>query len=70
MSAPPLDARPLRADVRRNYEALVAAGQKVFSRDGADAPMDDVAKEAGAGRGTRYRHFPSGPTSRRTRSSP
>ncbi|MER5515257.1 TetR family transcriptional regulator [Streptomyces sp. NPDC002763] len=59
MSTPPLAVKPLRADARRNYEALVAAGQKVFGRDGADAPMDDVAKEAGVGRGTLYRHFPS-----------
>ncbi|GHJ34773.1 TetR/AcrR family transcriptional regulator [Streptomyces sp. TS71-3] len=51
--------KPLRADARRNYDALIAAGHEVFTRDGTDAPMDDVAKEAGVGRGTLYRHFPS-----------
>ncbi|KUM97831.1 hypothetical protein AQI95_41635 [Streptomyces yokosukanensis] len=59
MNTSHLDAKPMRADARRNYEALVAAGQKVFTRDGVEAPMDDVAKEAGVGRGTLYRHFPS-----------
>jgi AcrR family transcriptional regulator len=51
--------KPLRADARRNYEALIASGRRVFVRSGIDAPMDDVAKDAGVGRGTLYRHFPS-----------
>ncbi|MFH8738754.1 MULTISPECIES: TetR/AcrR family transcriptional regulator [unclassified Streptomyces] len=59
MSASIPSAKPARADARRNYEALLAAGRNVFMRDGTDAPMDDVAKEAGVGRATLYRHFPS-----------
>lgn len=51
--------KPLRADARRNYEALLAAGKAVFARSGTDGPLEDVAKEAGVGQGTLYRHFPS-----------
>jgi AcrR family transcriptional regulator len=51
--------RPLRADARRNYDALVTAGKSVFARGGTDAPLEDVGREAGVGRGTLYRHFPS-----------
>jgi AcrR family transcriptional regulator len=51
--------KPLRADARRNYEALLAAGKAVFARSGTDAPLEDIAKEAGVGQGTLYRHFPS-----------
>jgi AcrR family transcriptional regulator len=52
-------AKPRRADARRNYEALLEAGKVVFARAGTDAPMEDVAGEAGVGQGTLYRHFPS-----------
>lgn len=52
-------AKPLRADARRNHEALVAAGKSVFARGGTDAPLEDVARQAGVGQGTLYRHFPS-----------
>jgi AcrR family transcriptional regulator len=48
-----------RADARRNYDAIVAAGKSVFARAGTDAPLEDVGREAGVGRGTLYRHFPS-----------
>lgn len=59
MSNPNPVAKPVRADARRNYEALLAAGKNVFTRAGTDAPMEDIAKEAGVGQGTLYRHFPS-----------
>ena len=49
----------LRADAQRNYDALLAAGKSVFARFGVDAPFEDVAREAGVGRGTLYRHFPT-----------
>jgi AcrR family transcriptional regulator len=49
----------MRADARRNYEALVAAGRALFLEQGSDAPLDEVAKRAGVGAGTLYRHFPS-----------
>jgi AcrR family transcriptional regulator len=51
--------KALRADAQRNYDAVLAAGRSVFARVGVDAPFDDVAREAGVGRGTLYRHFPT-----------
>ena len=51
--------RPLRADARRNRERVVAAAGVVFAEQGSDAQMDDVAKRAGVGVGTVYRHFPT-----------
>ncbi|MEU3979398.1 TetR family transcriptional regulator [Streptomyces sp. NPDC026672] len=59
MDSPTPGTRPLRADARRNYEALLAAGRAVFARAGTDAPLEEVAREAGVGQGTLYRHFPS-----------
>jgi AcrR family transcriptional regulator len=50
--------RPLRADARRNRERILAAARTVFAEQGADAQMDDVARAAGVGVGTVYRHFP------------
>ena len=52
------ERRPLRADARRNYERLVEAARKVFAEQGAGAPMEAIAKHAGVGVGTLYRHFP------------
>ncbi|WP_083459091.1 TetR/AcrR family transcriptional regulator [Jiangella muralis] len=49
----------MRADGRRNREALVTAAAKVFAEAGADAPLDDVARRAGVGNATLYRHFPT-----------
>jgi AcrR family transcriptional regulator len=51
--------RPMRADARRNYERLVTAARAVFTRDGGGASMEAIAREAGVGTGTLYRHFPS-----------
>jgi AcrR family transcriptional regulator len=50
--------RAMRADARRNYDRLVAAAKEVFSKYGGDASMEAIAKEAGVGVGTLYRHFP------------
>jgi AcrR family transcriptional regulator len=50
--------RPLRADARRNYERLVTAARRVFAEQGGGASMEAIAKEAGVGVGTLYRHFP------------
>jgi AcrR family transcriptional regulator len=50
--------RPLRADARRNRERILVAARKVFAREGGDAQIDDVARAAGVGVGTVYRHFP------------
>jgi AcrR family transcriptional regulator len=50
--------RPMRADARRNYERLVAAAREVFAREGGGASMEAIARQAGVGVGTLYRHFP------------
>jgi AcrR family transcriptional regulator len=51
--------RPLRADARRNHEKILQSAREVFAADGIDAQMDDVARRAGLGVGTLYRHFPT-----------
>jgi AcrR family transcriptional regulator len=56
--ARPTQERPLRADARRNRERVLAAGRTVLAHEGYDAQMTDVAKKAGVGVGTVYRHFP------------
>jgi AcrR family transcriptional regulator len=48
-----------RADARRNEQTLLAAAAAVFVRSGVDAPVRDIAAEAGVGMGTIYRHFPT-----------
>jgi AcrR family transcriptional regulator len=63
-AARPADAEPsssprLRCDARRNREALLAAAQAHFAANGLDAPLDQVAKDAGLAIGTLYRHFPT-----------
>jgi AcrR family transcriptional regulator len=52
-------AKPLRADARRNREAILAAAKAVFAKYGEDAQMDDIARKAKLGVGTLYRHFPT-----------
>ncbi|MFC5745829.1 TetR/AcrR family transcriptional regulator [Actinomadura rugatobispora] len=51
--------KPKRADARRNYEAVVAAAQRAFLRDGAGTSIDEIARAAGVGSATLYRHFPN-----------
>jgi AcrR family transcriptional regulator len=51
--------RALRADARRNRDAIIAAAKKLFADEGLDAQMPDVAKAAKVGVGTVYRHFPT-----------
>src|SRR3954469_18159951 len=48
-----------RADARRNHELLLAAAKEVFAEQGADAPLDDIARRAGIGNATLYRNFPT-----------
>jgi AcrR family transcriptional regulator len=50
--------RPMRADARRNHVVLVEAARKVFVEHGGSASMESIAKQAGVGVGTLYRHFP------------
>ncbi|MEV0619454.1 helix-turn-helix domain-containing protein [Nonomuraea sp. NPDC050404] len=51
--------RPLRADAQRNRDQLLAAAARVFAERGTDAPLDDIARRAGVGNATMYRHFPT-----------
>ena len=54
-----VDARPLRADARRNREKLLTAATEAFAEEGQDVALETVAARAGVGIGTLYRHFPS-----------
>jgi AcrR family transcriptional regulator len=56
---PATGPRPLRADAQRNRDRLLEAAVQALSRDGAEATLDAIAKEAGVGIGTLYRHFPT-----------
>jgi AcrR family transcriptional regulator len=51
--------RQLRADARRNRERILQSARAAFAESGADAQIDDVARHAGVGVGTVYRHFPT-----------
>ena len=51
-------SRPVRADARRNMDALLEAALAVFASSGVDAPVREIAEKAGVGVGTVYRHFP------------
>jgi AcrR family transcriptional regulator len=53
------DARPLRADARRNRDLLLDAAVRAFSQDRPEVTLDAIAKDAGVGIGTLYRHFPT-----------
>lgn len=57
MSSP--EQAALRADARRNRDAIVAAARAVFAESGLDAPLDAIARRAGVGRATLYRRFPT-----------
>ena len=53
-------AGPKRADARRNYELLIAAATQAFAEHGADdVSLEEIARRAGVGIGTLYRHFPA-----------
>lgn len=56
---PDAPAPPRRKDARRNQETLLDAAATVFVAKGVDAPVRDIATEAGVGLGTIYRHFPT-----------
>lgn len=49
----------MRADARRSRAKLLDAATAAFAASGADAPLDDIARRAGVGIGTLYRHFPT-----------
>lgn len=50
--------RPMRADARRNYDLLVEAARSLLLESDGNAPLEDIARRAGVGIGTLYRHFP------------
>ncbi|WP_320670813.1 TetR/AcrR family transcriptional regulator [Patulibacter defluvii] len=52
-------AKPLRADARRNRQRVLAAATEVFAEEGADASVAEIARRAGVGAGTLFRHFPT-----------
>jgi AcrR family transcriptional regulator len=54
-----LSERPQRADARRNRDKLIAAAREAFAECGTTASLEDVARRAGVGIGTLYRHFPT-----------
>jgi AcrR family transcriptional regulator len=56
---PPRPAEQLRADARQNHARLITAATAAFAERGADAPLEDIARRAGVGIGTLYRHFPT-----------
>ncbi|WP_347346357.1 helix-turn-helix domain-containing protein [Microbacterium sp.] len=53
------ESRPARRDSVRNRQLLVDAAREVFAERGFEATLDDVARHAGLGTGTAYRHFPN-----------
>jgi AcrR family transcriptional regulator len=51
--------KPLRADAQRNRDRLVEVAAVAFAKDGVDASLEEIARQAGVGIGTLYRHFPT-----------
>jgi AcrR family transcriptional regulator len=54
----PVRRKP-RADAQRNRERILEIAKEAFTRSGANVSLDDIAKQAGVGAGTLYRHFPT-----------
>lgn len=57
-AAQPAPRKP-RSDAQRNRERILETAKVAFTRYGADASLDDIAKQSGVGAGTLYRHFPT-----------
>jgi AcrR family transcriptional regulator len=55
----PLLSRPKRADALRNYEKVLAAAREAFAEGGESTALEEIARRAGVGIGTLYRHFPN-----------
>src|SRR5689334_20514075 len=58
-TAQTLLTRPKRADALRNYEKVLAAAREAFAEGGESTALEEIARRAGVGIGTLYRHFPS-----------
>jgi len=54
-----VETRPLRADARRNRARVLEAAREAFAAEGLAVPLDEIARRAGVGAGTVYRHFPT-----------
>jgi AcrR family transcriptional regulator len=54
-----LVSRPKRADAQRNYAKVLAAAREAFAEGGEDTSLEEIARRAGVGIGTLYRHFPN-----------
>jgi AcrR family transcriptional regulator len=54
-----LITRPKRADARRNYEKVLTAAREAFAEGGESTALEEIARRAGVGIGTLYRHFPN-----------
>jgi AcrR family transcriptional regulator len=54
-----LVARPKRADARRNYDKVLTAAREAFAEGGESTALEEIARRAGVGIGTLYRHFPN-----------
>jgi AcrR family transcriptional regulator len=52
-------ARPLRADAARNRARVLEVAYETFAAEGLSVPIDEIARRAGVGAGTVYRHFPT-----------
>ncbi|GAC66499.1 TetR/AcrR family transcriptional regulator [Gordonia soli] len=59
MTSASAPVKPMRADARRNYDKIVSTAAEAFRESGIDASLDEIAKRAGVGPGTLYRHFPT-----------
>ena len=55
----PCSTRPKRADARRNYDKVLAAAREAFAEGGESTSLEEIARRAGVGIGTLYRHFPN-----------
>jgi len=53
------ESRPLRADARRNRDRVLEAARAAFGAEGSEVSLDEIARRAGVGPGTVYRHFPT-----------
>jgi AcrR family transcriptional regulator len=58
-SSQPARTGPKRADARRNYELILTAARQAFAEGGESTSLEEIARRAGVGIGTLYRHFPS-----------
>jgi AcrR family transcriptional regulator len=59
VTAPATSEKTLRRDAQRNRDSILVAARALLARDGVDASVEEITREAGVGMGTLYRHFPT-----------